>query len=208
MAISTYSELKTAVADFLNRDDLNSAVENFVALGEANISRDIRHYLMESTSSLSVSSQYTSLPSDWLETIRVSVSTGSGDVPLQLLSRQQLAQIRADNDDSTGTPGYYSHRASTLEAYPSPDSTYTVTLDYFAKVPALSDSNTTNWLLTRAPDVYLYASLLHTAPYLQEDARVPVWAQLYSAAVQNLNSESEAARMSGSGLVMNTRGFM
>ena len=78
---------------------------------------------------------------------------------------------------------------------------------YFADIPNLSDVTTSNWLLSKAPDVYLYGSLLHSAPYLVEDARVNVWAQLYGAAVSRLNEESEAARMSGSGLTLKVRGL-
>jgi len=62
-------------------------------------------------------------------------------------------------------------------------------------------------VLQDAPDVYLYGSLLHSAPYLVEDARIAVWAQMYSAAVAQLNQSSEKARMSGSGLTMKVRGL-
>jgi len=72
----------------------------------------------------------------------------------------------------------------------------------------LSDTNSDNWLLLEAPDVYLYGALLHSAPYLAEDQRVAVWAQLYSAAVMQLNEASESARYSGSGLTMKVRGLV
>ena len=78
---------------------------------------------------------------------------------------------------------------------------------YYQKIAALSDSNTTNWLLTYAPDVYLYGSLLHSAPYLKEDERVTVWGQLYAAAVVQLNLQSERVKNSGSGIRLNIRGL-
>jgi len=78
---------------------------------------------------------------------------------------------------------------------------------YYAKVPALSDSNTTNWLLTEAPDIYLYGSLLPSAPYLDEDERATTWAQFYAAAIQQLNQASDQARYSGSGLRLKVRGL-
>jgi hypothetical protein len=61
--------------------------------------------------------------------------------------------------------------------------------------------------MSTAPDVYLYGSLLHSAPYLAEDARVAVWAQLYSAAVKRLNEESDSAKYSGTGLGMRVKGL-
>jgi len=78
---------------------------------------------------------------------------------------------------------------------------------YYQKVPSLS-SNSDNWLLLEAPDVYLYGALLHSAPYLAEDQRVAVWAQMYSAAVARLNEYSDNARFSGSGLTLKVRGLV
>ena len=67
-------------------------------------------------------------------------------------------------------------------------------LHYWRKIPALSDSNTTNWLLTDAPDVYLYGSLMQSAPYLAHDERLAVWAGLYTQATTSLQRSSENAK--------------
>ena len=80
-------------------------------------------------------------------------------------------------------------------------------LVYIQKIPALSDTDLTNWVISTAPDVYLYGSLLHSAPYLAEDPRVTVWAQLYGAAVQRLNQESDNSKYSGTGLATRIRGL-
>jgi len=71
---------------------------------------------------------------------------------------------------------------------------------YYAKVPTLSDSNETNWLLTHHPDIYLYGALLHSAPYLKEDERAQTWAALYTSAVERVNNASSKSTTSGSGL--------
>ena len=75
MAISTYAELKTAVADFLNRDDLTASIDTFIDLAESNLNRDVRHWRMQIRSTLAISSQYTTLPSDWLEAGRISLAS-------------------------------------------------------------------------------------------------------------------------------------
>lgn len=203
MSISTFSELKTAVADFLDRDDLSSSVGNFIALGEANIARDIRHWRMITKTTLTVDAQYEDLPADWLETIRLSFSSSNGR-KVELGSLAEIMENRERTDNATGTPQLYAHVGSQLEFWPTPDGSYSAELLYYAKVPALSDAAPTNWLLTYHPDVYLYGALVHTAPYLQEDARVQVWAALYATAAQKLNEESNAARGSGT-LRMRTR---
>jgi len=65
-------------------------------------------------------------------------------------------------------------------------------------LPALSDSNTSNWLLDLAPDAYLYASLLESAPFLRDDERLQTWTALYGAAVNQLNKVSERGTHGGS----------
>ena len=208
MAINTFTTLKTAIADFLNRDDLTSAIENFIALSEAQINRDIRHWKMETRSSgqQSASDEYSQIPANWMETIRFHI-TDNGTSPLNLISRAAMSDKRASKEDATGTPTHYTHADSQFQLYPTPSATTNTELLYYAKTAALSASNSSNWLLLEAPDVYLYGALLHSAPYLGEDERIAVWAQMYSAAVQQLNNASDKSRYSGSGLKLKIRGL-
>lgn len=206
MAITTYAELKTAIADFLNRDDLASVIPTFVSLAEAQINRDIRHWRMESR----VSGQqtggdaYMQLPADWVETIRFTIGSNPA---LSLASIDAIADMRSKRDNLSGVPTHYAHVRGEFELYPTPSADTDFELLYYQKIPALSDSNASNWLLEQAVDVYLYGALIHTAPYLADDARLAVWAQMYSAAVANLNSASDSAQYSGSGLKLKVRGL-
>ena len=206
--ITNYSNLQTTIADFLNRDDLTSVIPTFIQLAEAQMNRDLRHWRMEVRASgqQSAGDAYMQIPADWLETIRFHITDG-GTKPLDLISRKALEDKRAGNENMSGTPRYYTHADSQFELYPTPNQDTNTELLYFAKIPSLSDGNTTNWLLEDAPDVYLYGALLHSAPYLSEDERVGVWAQLYGASVQRLNIMSDDARMSGSGLTLKIRGM-
>ena len=208
MAITNYSTLQTTIADFLNRDDLTSVIPTFIQLAEADMNRQVRHWKMESrsTGTQDAGDQYMQIPSDWLETIRLHL-TGSGTSALTLTSRAAMADIRAKNEDiSTVKPYYYTHADGQFELYPTPTEATDFELLYYQKIPDLA-TNSTNWLLTDAPDVYLYGALLHSAPYLAEDARVAVWAQMYSAAVSNVNRAAEQARYSGSGMTLKVRGL-
>ena len=208
MAINTFTTLKTAIADFLNRDDLTSSVENFIALAESGINRDIRHWKMEKRSSgqQSAGDEYAQVPADWMETIRFHV-TDNGTSPLNLISRAAMSDKRASNEDATGTPTHYTHADGQFQLYPTPSADTNTELLYYAKTEALSASNSSNWLLLEAPDVYLYGALVHSAPYLGEDERVTVWAQMYAAAIQQLNRTSDKAKYSGSGLTLKNRGM-
>lgn len=206
MALTNFSELKSSIADFLNRDDLTSVIPTFISLAEAQFARDLRHYKMENRATGTIDSQYMTKPSDWLETIRIHL-TSNNTQALDLVSAQTMADKRAGALDTSGVPRYYRHSENQFEFFPSPDGSYGVELLYYQRVPALSDSNTTNWLLTEAPDVYLYGSLVHSAPYLADDARTAVWAQIFGAAMQRLNQSSDEAVNSGVGLVMKNRGL-
>jgi hypothetical protein len=205
MAIDTYANLQSTISDWLNRDDLAAVIPSFIALAEADISRTLRDYRMEKRSTALVDAQYSALPTDWLETIRVQVS---GDTSrLELVSDGALADMRAARNDAGGKPTHYAHTAGGLELFPTPDAEYTIEVVYFAKVPALSVSATTNWLLSAAPDVYLYGALTQSAPYLKDDQRAPVWAGLYQNVITGLNTASERSRYSGTGLRLRIRGM-
>lgn len=198
MSITTYAELKSAVADFLNRDDLTSVIPTFIATAEAQMQREVRHHKMMQRSTADISDRYTQLPGNWLETIRFHI-VGDQSYRIENTSMDDILQLRMAKS-SSGRPTHYAHIGDTLEVYPTPDQAYTSELLYYEKIPALSDSNTTNWLLTAAPDAYLYGALLHSAPYLQDDSRIQVWGTLYIEAVKSLNVQSENARYGSAGL--------
>ena len=208
MALSNYTELKASIADFLNRDDLTSVIPDFITLAESQMNRDIRHFKMEARSSgqQSANDEYMQTPADWLETIRLHL-TGTGTSVVNLVSRDTMADKRSAHSDANGTPRMYTHADGQFQLFPTPGNDTDFELLYYQKIPSLS-SNADNWLLLEAPDVYLYGALLHSAPYLAEDARVGVWAQMYSAAVQRLNQVSEDAMFSGSGLTLKVRGLV
>lgn len=206
MAISNYSELKTAIADFLNRDDLTSSIPTFIAMAEAQLNRDVRHWRMEQRSTADIDDQYLTLPTDWIDTVRITVND---TVPyaLNLTSRDELLDRRFDGDDVAGKPIYYAHIAGEIELFPTPDATYSVELLYRQKIEALSDSNTSNWLLTEAPDLYLYACLVETCTYLRDDERLASFGALYQSKLDKLNSTSQKAAVSGTGLKLNIRSY-
>ena len=206
MAISTYTELKSAVADFLNRDDLTGVIPTFISLAEAQINRDLRHWKMEQRSTAEIDDQFLTLPTDWLETKRINVR-GTTPKPLNLISVDEMQDIRAASMDEAGIPRYYCHVAGEIELFPTPSETYDINLTYIQKIPSLSDDNASNWLLADSPDLYLYAVLLETAIYLRDDDRITAYAGMYEQKLAAMNSTSEKAVSSGSGLKLNIRSY-
>lgn len=193
MSITNYAELKSAIGDFLNRDDLTAVIPTFISLAEAQIARDIRHWKQEKRVTTSVDERYENLPNDWIEVKFVALSTGA---MLETVYPSKMAQMRSVSD-TPGTPRYVRMTADQLEFYPTPAAATDISMLYYARVPALSDAAPTNWLLSDAPDVLLYGALLHSAPYLSEDARASVWGSLYQSGVEKLNVENTRGRVTG-----------
>ena len=206
MAITTYAELKTSIANWLNRDDLTSVIPDFISLAEHQMERELRHYKMIERSNANLDSRYSQVPANWLETIRFGISSGN-TYRLEMISIDDIIARREQNMNTSGRPQYYAHVGDTFELFPTPDQEYATELVYYEKIPELSDSNTSNWLLEIAPDAYLYGALLQAAPYLAEDERIQVWSTLYAGAVNSLNLSSEKSKHSGSGLRMKVRAY-
>lgn len=205
MALTTYDELKAAIADTLNRDDLTSQIPDFIKLGEVQLNRDVRHWRMEDRVVASVDSQYTALPSNFIEPIRITIPAVNSHI-MELVSPMEISKLRAEGQNTTGRPQHYALIDGAFEVFPNPDATYDLELVYYEEIPDLA-TNSTNWILTYFPNSILYGALLHSAPFLQEDQRVQVWNALYQQAVSAINLEGERARAAGSGRAIKIRSY-
>ena len=203
---STYQELKDQIINFVNKPDIDQTVDTFIDLTEAEMSRRLRHWRMERRSTAILNSQYVPLPSDFIEPVRLSITSGDTYV-LEAESQAQLIDRRAEAGNTTGLPRYYAIIDGTIEVFPTPSSDYTLEMVYVSKVQALTSSNTTNWVLDYFPDAYLYGSLMHTAPFLEEDQRLTVWSSLFEKAVESINQENANAKFGGAGLRVKIRSY-
>lgn len=203
MSITSYSTLKSSIADWLLRDDLTSVIPTFISLSEAQINRDIRDHRMVKRATADVDTKYFLKPSDWVETIRFQLNT-SPIANLLFVTPDQASEEQI-NYTASGKPKFFTNVGTQIEVVPTPDAIYAGELMYYSKVPALSDSNTDNWLLLAAPDIYLYGSLLQAAPYLNDDTRIPVWQGLYRQGVEALKIQDERSRVGSSSLRMRPR---
>jgi len=176
MALATFSDLKTTVADFLNRSDLTSVIPTFVLLAESKIRRVLRGAV--ATNALSASSGTVALPSDYQEAVSLYHAGTTYRHEIGLMSPDQLSEQKRVLSAS-GVPVFGSILNRVLTLAPAPDQTYTLTLNYYADLESLSDSQTTNWVMTSHPDVYLYGALAEAEPYLKNDERIGVWREQF-----------------------------
>ena len=194
MALANYTDLKASVADFLNRSDLTSVIPDFVTMAEAEFNRTLRVREMSVRTQAPIDSQYVKLPDDFLGMRNIELMTDPV-TPLEYKNLQNLDIHR--RNDKTGKPLYYSIIQNNIEFAPVPDAEYTLEIVYYQRIPTLS-ANSTNWLLTNHPDAYLYGTLMHSAPYLQQDERVGLWAGKYQQIIEQITTSDEKAKFSGS----------
>lgn len=148
---------------------------------------------------LSVSSQFTALPTDFGAMINCELQV-TPVLPMEYATPQQLDVIR--NRTPTGNPAYFGIVNNDLEVAPVPASAVTLGLIYYRRIASLSAANTANWLLAVAPDLYLYAALIEASPYLHEDERVPVWESQYERRADAYRMSSERDQLPDAPLVM------
>ena len=203
---STYAELKDEVVNFLNNMAAEQTVDTFIDLTEADMSRRLRHWRMEKRSTAILDTQYSALPSDFYEPIRLSITSGD-TYRLELAGQADMMDRRELGADVAGRPKYYAITDGSIEVYPTPNDDYTLEMVYYSKIIPLDSTNTSNWVLTYFPDAYLYGALLHSAPFLGEDARLQTWSALYEKAINDINADSDKAKFGGSGHRMKIRSF-
>jgi hypothetical protein len=168
MALTTYAELRTAIADWLARSDLTSYIPDFITLAEAHFNRRLRVRQMETSTNLTPSSGSATLPSDYLAWRRV---TWTGDVRNELEYVHPSYLQAAYPDTPSGTPRIFTIEGSTLKVRPV--STTGLEFDYYEKIDALS--GTVNWLYTAHPDAYLFGSLAEAQGFNVDFEKLALW---------------------------------
>lgn len=179
MAITTYSELLSSVADWAARSDLTSVIPDCVALFEAKANRVLQVRQMVTSSTITIAAGVGTLPTDYLEWKRVTW-VGSSSRNLEYVHPAYFA-AQYPNPPS-GVPAVFTIEGTSIKDMPT-DSTSLV-MSYAQKIPALSVSSTTNWLLTANPDVYLAGAMCEVGAYMKDGASAQAW-----------NNKSEAALM-------------
>ena len=208
MAISTFAELKTAAANWLDRSDLTDRIPEFIVLAEARFNRILRIRDMETVSTaistVGGTREY-SLPTGFVQMKEFHLTTDP-ITPLSYITPEMMSRTWAGS--TTAKPQVFTIIADNVRLGPSPDAVYTTSMLYYKTFTALSTDNTTSDMLTKNPDVYLYGTLLEAEPFIMNDERVALWATAFKQAIDDIQFQDNKDRHSGSQLrVMNTGGY-
>lgn len=203
MALATYTDLQTSIANWLNRTDMAAVIPDLITLAEARIARDLRlrSQVNSATITTIAGAQGASLPTGWLEFENVTV-VSSPDIQLNYVNIQHL-DTKYPKNSRSGTPVVYSIEGQQILFGPVPDSAYSVSVLYYKRLDPLS-TTPTNWLLTNHPGVYLWAALAESAPFLKDDERALVWETKYKNEMEALQQSDDAGQFSGSVLKVRT----
>lgn len=203
MAINSYANLKTALANWLDRSDLTSRVDEFIELAEARFADEIRIRAMETaaTQVLTPGTRSYALPTGYLQGRNFQITTDP-ITALEYITPEIMDRIWAGS--ATGRPRTYTIIGDNYHLGPSPDNADTVKITYYKEFTPLSGSATTNWIILNRPNLYLYACLLEAAPFLGNPEEASVWARYYSEALERLHEADARDRFSGSALTIRT----
>jgi hypothetical protein len=201
MALTNYSSLQSSVASYLGRSDLTAQIPDFISLAELRLNRNlrIRQMLKNATATTTAADPTIGLPPDFLE-LRDIYIVGNPRLTLTYLSPSAFS--RDARADESGRPVFYTMSGAEFVLAPIPDTTYTLTMLYYAKPEAMSDSNPSNVFMANAADALLYGALLEAEPFLMNDARMAVWSQMFNNALATLNDSDGASEYSGVPLTM------
>lgn len=198
MSITTYSELQTALSNWLHRSDLTALIPDFIVLGEKRIMRKARVRVMETALSGTIASGVIAVPTDYLGLKFAYINSS----PTRFLTRASASQIYTDypNRSATDKPSMIGREGANFIFGPYPDSGYSVSGIYYARPTSIVSSANAFFLLN--PDVYLFAALCEAAPYMGNDTRVALWESKMKTLLDDLDAESDDEYSSGGGLAV------
>ena len=212
----TRAQLLALVLDGIDRPDLNdtnpATVASWVARAEQRIQRELRCREMVKRSTIPLTSQFVTLPNDFLAAdilTLINAASGLRVRALEYISPQDLAN--ATQPMSILSPMRFTDIGGQLELFPAVGflnagvPAYTLEMAYFAKLPALVNDTDTNWLLETKFDIYYNAILSLALMFTQEPDRSQMHDGMVTTDIAIMNASSEIAVERSSRLVARSR---
>lgn len=188
MALATYAELVSEMENFLNRTDLTARIPTFIALFEARMNRVLRVPEMEATATSDADGETLALPSDYLELRELRL----GGKALKPYAPQDLHETY---ENASGLTQGYSIIGTNIILAPAPGEATECKISYYQRIPALTSTNPTNWLLSKHPDLYLYGSLTAANAFLRDNDEALLWQAAMDGALADAQIEGNKKRL-------------
>ena len=169
----TKATLKTAIQDYTDNNEtvFVNHIDDFIKASEEKIfkSVDLDYFRKIVTSAMTGSDQYLTIPSDYLASFSLQITTAGSE---GYLLKKDVSFIReyVPAATTTGVPKYYARfDTDNFIVAPTPNSNYAIELHYYyrpASLTAGADSGTT-WISTNAPFALLYGALVEAYSFMK-----------------------------------------
>jgi hypothetical protein len=201
---TTFTTLKEDVQRYMTRGGSLAADQVFfeqlprlINLAERRIARELKvqGFIDTVTGVMTPGDPVYAKPDRYRDTVSINIGVGAGSNTRKPLFSRSYEYSRAywPDETVTGEPQFFAdYNYANWLITPTPDAAYPFEVLFYALPPLLDDTVQTNWLTEYAPQLLLYATLLETAPFLQNDERIAVWQQMYDRAAAMLNGEDLA----------------
>lgn len=179
-AFTDYLDLRTAVIETVRDASITDVFDRLTKLAEARFNRELRCRDQITETTITVASNAGPLPADFQELIGVYDAYGQEFTvrPIQGVQPRHYSYVAIDGANLVGNDRDYS-------------------VQYYASIPTLTTSPTTsNWLLQKYPEVYLYGVSCEAAKYLRDAEAVPVLEQYRDRAIYDARANDERQRYS------------
>lgn len=206
MALTTYEEVKSAIAAWLSRDDLAARIPDFITMFEARANRILRTNDMEFRAELVTvagDDRYT-LPAGFRGMRSLRIISTDPKQPLKFMSPQSMDSIYGANE--TRRPAVFAVVANELRLVPTPDMAYTLSMIYHKGITPLADAEAADgsdkWLLNDHPDLYIHGPMKEAQVFIQRDQRSPLFEQEFQMRMDEIKTEARKSRHSAGPLQM------
>lgn len=196
--MQTYTDLTAAIASWLQRTDLNALIGDFVQLFEACANRRLRLRQQEATIELSPAGGVAALPADYLAWRRLTF-TGHPRAELGYVEPSWLQA--AYPDAPTDVPRVFTIEGGNILTMPVDPAETPLELVYFQAIPSLA-ANSTNWLMSAHPDLYLFGALAEAQAYAVNADAAALWKARRDELFDELERLSNKSRGAGAVRVM------
>lgn len=191
---ANYSALKTEIGEFYNRNDLTSVVDTFIDLCEAEMQREIKLLEFETTGTVTVTSGSGTLPTGFVGARALSWSANPDRI-LTYLTPDKLNTVNASNPSYVS---YYTITGDTIKF--ANDESGTLNITYMARFTPLSDSNTTNAILTNHPGAYLAGSLKYAAIWAKDLPAAEGYQMMFTNELRQIVNDNKDRKYAGAAL--------
>lgn len=190
-----YSELQSAVADWLNRSDLAAVIPQFIRNAEARLRRDTRIQRQTVQAPFTITEDAQDVPADFRAIDSWYYDGPVHRGPIRVVAPEVLPGLKFGG--VAGTPRQVAVADRKFYFAPEPSEPHDSVLIYYRRIPDLTDAAPENWLLDDHSDIYLYAALAESAPYLKDDERLMVWEGTLNARLEDLARAQDQERWNG-----------